>query len=161
MSIKVQKKEYVEEQGAVLEDGERYPATLTGFGEMEGQFGARLVWQFEVEDGKDAVEAAAFSSYSMAAGKKKSNLIAWTEAMLGDIPDEGVDLDDLIGKPCRVEIETYTKENGITKNKVTKVVAPKKGQKGRVVEQKDNKPAPPDEKTDIEVTEEDFNDIPF
>lgn len=156
--MKIQKKEYVEEQGTLLEDGERYPATLTGFGEIaEGQFGPRLVWQFEIEEGGEVVEAAAFSSYSMAAGKKKSNLIAWTEAILGEIPEEGIELDDLVGKPCRVDINHYTKEStGITKNKVTNVLPPKKGQKARKVEA-----GPKPEKDEVTVDEKDFNDIPF
>jgi hypothetical protein len=130
MGIKVKKEEYVEEQGPVLEAGERYEAKLTGFGETEGQFGARLVWQFEVKDGKETVEAAGFTSYSMYVdekGAKTSHLMKWSEALLGSLPDE-FDLDDLIGRACRVEIDTYTKESGITKNKVVKVLPPKGNQ---------------------------------
>lgn len=155
--MKIQKNDYVEEQGTVLDPNERYEATITGFGEMEGQFGPRLVWQVEVvTDDGEAVEAAGFTSYSMASGKKTSNLIAWTEAVLGEIPDDGLDRDDMIGKPCRVDVDNYTKQNGITKNKVTKILPPKKGQKGRKIEEP--KQERPD---DVDLNEKDFEDIPF
>lgn len=157
--MRVKPEEYVEEQGTVLEE-DIYPATLTGFGETEGQFGPRLVWQFEVEHEGEVVEAAAFSSYSMADGKKQSNLIKWTKALLGgEIPDDGIDLDDLVGKACRVDVTNYTKQNGIVKNKVTEVRAPKKGQKARKVEKKEQAPA--SNKSDVEIDEKDFDDIPF
>lgn len=154
--MKIKKNEFVDEQGTVLDEGERYPAVVSGFGEIsEGQYGPRLVWQFEIQtDEGEMVEAAAFSSYSMASGKKKSNLIAWTEAILGDIPDEGLELDDLIGKPCRVDISTYTKDNGIVKNKVTNVLPPKKGQKGKKVQASQET-----QKADSES--DDFESIPF
>lgn len=145
--------DYVDEQGPILEDGERYPATLKGFGEFEGQYGKQLVWQFVVDDDGESVEAAGFTSYSMANGEKKSNLIKYSEALLGELPDE-FDLDDLIGKSCRVDVSNYTSstrktEDGtpIVKNKVTKVLPPKKGQKAS--------------KEDVDLNEKDFEDIPF
>lgn len=154
--VKIAVNEYVEEQGPVLEP-DIYPATLTGFGEMEGQFGPRLVWQFEIDHEGETVEAAGFTSYSMADGKKVSNLIKWAKAMNGgEVPE---DTDDLIGKPCRVDIENYTKQNGITKNKVAEVRAPKKGQKGKAVDKPATAPASKGDPVDI--NEEDFNDIPF
>ncbi len=161
--MRIQKKEYVEEQGPILEDGERYDATLKGFGEFEGQYGPQLVWQFEIvtEDG-EVVEAAAFTSYSMASGKKKSNLIKYTEAILGEIPDEGIDQNDLLGKPCRVDVATYesSKQTAegevIIKNKVVDVKPPKKGQKAAKIEK-----APASGKQEVDLNEEDFNDLPF
>lgn len=152
--MKIKPEEYIEEQGTVLEP-DIYPAKLTGFGETEGQYGKRLVWQFDVADTEgEVVEAAAFSSYSMADGKKQSNLIKWTKALLGgEIPEDGVDLDNLKGLECRVDIDNYTKENGITKNKVTDVRSPKKAAKGKKKEAA--KPA------EVDVNEKDFEDIPF
>jgi hypothetical protein len=151
--------EFVDEQGPVLEE-DLYDARLKGFGEYEGQFGARLVWQFIVEAGEDAVEnadeippnadgeyeVAAFSSYSAAnTEKKQSNLIKWSKAILGELPEE-YDLDDLLGKPCRVAVEQYEKE-GIKKNVVKDVKPPKKrGGKTAMVSDKN---------------EQDFEDIPF
>lgn len=159
-NMKIKPEEYVEEQGTVLDPDESpYAATLTGFGETEGQYGPRLVWQFEVEVDDEVVEAAAFSSYSMADGKKQSNLIKWTKALVGELPEEGIDLDDLIGKACRVDVTNYTKQNGIVKNKVTEVRAPKKGQKARKVEKEEQ--APTSGKSDVEIDEKDFEDLPF
>jgi hypothetical protein len=157
--MRIKPNEYVEEQGPVLEP-DIYSAILTGFGEHEGQYGPRLVWQFEVEDGSEAVEAAGFTSYSMADGKKQSNLIKWTKALIGEIPEEGLDLEHLLGKPCRVDIVNYTKQNGITKNKVNDVRPPKKGQKGRRIEKPEQKASAGGGK-DVKVSEEDFEDIPF
>lgn len=128
--MRVEKQEYTEEQGTVL-DEDIYPAVLTGFGEMDGQYGARLVWQFDVEADGEVVEAAAFTSYSMAEKPRKSNLLKFAEALNNGRDPEGIDLDDFIGKPCRVEITNYTKQNGITKNKVNDVKKPGKGQKGK------------------------------
>lgn len=153
--MKIDPNNYVEEQGPVL-DPDLYPAILKGFGEMDGQFGPRLVWQFEVEHEGEVVEAAAFSSYSMADGKKVSNLIRWAKAMNGgEVPE---DTEDLIGKPCRVDIVNYTKETGITKNKVNDVRPPKKGQKGKAVEKV---PAGANEPESVKVDESDFDEIPF
>lgn len=148
--MKVKPNEFTEEQGPILEP-EVYPAVLKGFGEYENQWGPRMVWQFEIEHEGTVYEAAGFTSYSFANGKMKSTLIKWSEALLGELPEE-FDTDDLIGKPCRVDIENYTKENGITKNKVVAVKPAKKGQE--VI-------APSSGKMDVELNEADFDEIPF
>lgn len=158
--VKIAANEYVEEQGTVLEP-DIYPVTLTGFGEMEGQYGPRLVWQFVIEHEGEDVEAAGFTSYSMADGKKVSNLIKWARAMNGgEIPE---DTDDLIGMPCRVDITNYTKPSGITKNKASDVRPPKKGQKAKAVDKPAAPPAatPGSDFVAVPIDEEDFNDIPF
>lgn len=157
--MRIEKQEYSEEQGTIL-DEDIYPATLKGFGEMEGQFGARLVWQFDVHAEGEDVEAAAFTSYSMAEKPRKSNLLKFAEALNSGKDPEGIDLDDLVGKPCRVEITNYTKQNGITKNKVNDVKKPGRGQKGKEA-------APTgggsggSGTSDVENIEEDFDQIPF
>jgi hypothetical protein len=121
-------KEFVDEQGPVLEDGEIYDAMLTGFAEFNGQFGPGLVWRFKVYDEEHGeVEAAGFSSQSMSAGDKPSKLITWARKLMGgELPEGGIAISELEGKPARVEIENYTK-NGIIKNKVVDVKAPSKG----------------------------------
>lgn len=165
--MKIEKQEYVEEQGTVLEP-DLYEAVLTGFGEMDGQYGPRLVWQFDVEHEGETIEAAAFTSYSMADKPRKSNLLKFSEALNGGDP-EGMDLDDLLGKPCRVDIENYTKQNGIQKNKVADVKKPAKGQKGKTAEKTPadggsgsaGAAATAESKGDVEFNEKDFDDIPL
>jgi hypothetical protein len=155
--VKIDTSGYVDEQGPVLEP-DIYPAVLTGFGEMEGQFGPRIVWQFEVEHEGQKIEAAGFTSHSMADGEKKSNLILWSRALNGgELP---ADTDDLVGMPCRVDIDNYTKkESGIVKNKVTSV-RPAKKVKGESSAPAKGK-APQSGKSDVELNEEDFDSIPF
>lgn len=163
--MRIEKQEFQEEQGTVLEP-DLYPAVLVGFGEMDGQYGPRLVWQFEVEHEGEIVEAAAFTSYSMADKPRKSNLLKFSEALNNGKDPEGMDLDDLLGKPCRVDIENYTKQNGIQKNKVADVKKPAKGQKGKDVEKPEDsggsggsgQGAKSDE---VEFNEADFDNIPF
>lgn len=165
--MKISKQEYVEEQGTVLED-DIYPAVLVGFGEMEGQYGPRLVWRFEIEHEGETVEAAAFTSYSMAEKPRKSNLLKFCEALNGGKDPEGMDLDDFLGKPCRVDVTSYEKQNGIKKMKVQDVKKPAKGQKGKGVEKpaesagSAGSAASGSGKSDsVDFDESDFNDIPF
>lgn len=152
--MKAKKTEYVEEQGSILEP-DVYPATVTGFGEYEGgKFGPQIVWQFEVEHDGEAVEAAGFTSFKFTVGKMKSKAVKWYEAITGDeFPDEEFDLEEhLVEMPCRVDIENYTKESGITKNSVVGVKPAKKGQK---------EAAPTNGKEEIDLNSEDFDDLPF
>lgn len=153
--MKVKPDEFTEVQGPVL-DPDLYPAVLTGFGEHDSQWGPRMVWQFEIEHEGTVYEAAAFTSYSMANGKMKSTLIKWSEILLGELPEE-FDTDELIGLPCRVDIENYTKENGITKNKAVAVKPAKKGQKGKAKKEA----APANGKEEVDLNSEDFDDLPF
>jgi hypothetical protein len=140
-NIRINPEEYHEEQGPVFDPDETYDAILTGFAEFSGEYGPGLVWRFKLtdEDGTEA-EAAGFSSLSMADGDRPSKLITWTRKLLGEIPEGGVDLSDLEGKPCRVEITHYTKKDGakdpntgepIIKMKVSDLKAPRKGKRSR------------------------------
>ena len=132
-SIRINPEEYVEEQGEVFDPADGpYEAVLTGFATFSGEYGPGIVWRFEIadEDGTTA-EAAGFSSQSMAAGDRPSKLIKWARVFFGgEIPEGGVDLSELEGKSCRVDIDTYIK-NDITKMKVIDVKAPRKGKAKR------------------------------
>jgi hypothetical protein len=153
--VKIDTSGYADTQGTVLEP-DIYEAVLTGFGETEGNFGPRLVWQFEIQHEGEAVEAAGFTSYSMADGEKKSNLVLWARAINGgELPE---DTDDLIGMACRVDVDNYTKTNGVTKNKVTSV-RPAKGAKPKA--KTNGAGGKTAKKSDVELTEEEFGDIPF
>ena len=172
--MKIEKAEYTETQGTVLEP-DMYEAVLTGFGQYEGNWGPRCVWQFEIahpETG-EVVEAAAFTSFKMGEKPRKSQLLKYAEALNNGEDVDGMDLDDLLGRPCRVDVENYTKQNGIQKNVVNDVKKPKKGQKGKEVD-KESSGLGASGKEDsssggggasnsesVEFNEEDFNDIPF
>lgn len=135
MKIEMQKAQsYTEEQETILEEGPVYEAVVTGFGETENKWGKRLVWRFSVTDPEtdEQVEAAAFTSHSTFEGnaqKGPSNLAKYAKALNGgEMPldaDGDFESDLLIGKRGRVVTSTYTRANGIVKNIVTNVLAPK------------------------------------
>jgi hypothetical protein len=129
--VKIEINSYEEEQGPILDEGVPYEATVSGFAETENQWGPRLVWRFDVEDPEsgETVEAAAFTSYSTADGKKVSNLTKFAKNLNGgEMPvDENgnFDTDLLVGKSGRVITSTYTRKNGIVKNVVNNVLPSK------------------------------------
>lgn len=162
-----------EEQGPVLEP-DKYPGKIKGFDQMEGQFGPQLIWIFDVEAPEEAVldgfaepsesghyEVAGFTSFATG---EKSKMRPWIIALLGDMPEE-FDTDDLVGVSCTLDLETYEKKNGITKNIVDKVRAPR-GNRGKQAKKKDAKKDEKEEASDSkeddqQVDESDFEKIPF
>jgi hypothetical protein len=118
--MKIEKREYT-----VLDTG-TYAATVASIVTTTGQFGEQLQWDFKLDDGSSQ---RAWCSMSLT---PKSKLFLWSKALLGDVPDT-LDTDALIGLPCRLSILSKAKEDGTEFNKVDQVLAPRKGQKPRLV----------------------------
>jgi hypothetical protein len=81
-----------------------YPARLLGVETRDNDYGPGLRWLFEItESGGQTTQRTAYSS--MATGEK-SKCGRWVEALLGDAPADGqeIDLDELRNLHCRVEI---------------------------------------------------------
>lgn len=78
----------------------------------------------------------------------KSNLTPIIEAVLGVTPGPGVDVDtdDLFEKRCQVVVGHYTNNEGVVRNKIVKVLAPKRRKAA---------PAPPPVEEEEEEEEED------
>jgi hypothetical protein len=146
VDIEIPINDFIDEQGTVLEEGPAYEATLKEFGEAPDSYNpgeTRLVWRFLVTDPESdqQVEAAAFTSKKVSDGKYISYLVKYSKLLNGGVvptktaektDEQGntvkvkqVDLEALEGKAARVTVKPYTNAAGITKNRVTNVLAPK------------------------------------
>ena len=82
--------DFEETQGPLLTPGEIYEATVTGFNQFDGKFGATIAWQLEIDDEEfdEPVEAVIFTSTSTnldgsLTGDKTSNLLKYAGAFNG------------------------------------------------------------------------------
>jgi hypothetical protein len=117
----------------VLEDG-AYDAKLTNVEPKETKFGDRLMWTFEVAE--ENTEVVGFTSMSPST---KAKAYQWAAAIAGEIdPKLGWGAEDLIGGECVVVLEAAEDAQGTDKNKVVKVLPPRKGRVQTVDPEKDS-----------------------
>lgn len=67
-----------------------------------------IYWTFEVHGKNSSVELIADTSMSFNSGLtfgKESKAHKWTAAMLNELPQDGFDLETLVGKTCQVIVE--------------------------------------------------------
>ena len=127
MDVKVEK---------VLEDG-AYDAKLIDVEQKETKFGERLMWTFEVAE--ENTEVIGFTSMSPST---KANAYQWAVAIAGEIdPKLGWGPEDLIGGEGVVVLEAAEDAQGTEKNKVVKVVPPRKG-RGQTVDPEEESQGP-------------------
>ena len=126
-----------------LEPGD-YRAKFTGYEEDEGEHGPFVKLFFELLDEEHAGKILTGIAYTKF--NPMSKLFAWTQALLGRPIEDGeeIDLDDLVGRECMLDIEHRKTERG-TFERVVAV---------RPVRKKKGKPEPV-------ADEEDFDDLHF
>jgi hypothetical protein len=94
-----------------------YEAKLQGVEKRENQHGEYLHWKFLIPELN--AEVAGFSSTSESTQAKA---FRWAVAINAELAFKtGWDLEDVVGKPCMVVVETYEDSNGRERNKVVKV----------------------------------------
>lgn len=85
-----------------------------------------IYWTFEVRGKSSSVEIIADTSMSFNSGLtfgKESKAHKWTAAMLGELPQDGFDLETLIGKTCQVIVERkQSKKDGSNYSIITSVL---------------------------------------
>lgn len=122
----------------VLDDG-AYAAECSDVVVKDTTFGERLMWTYYVPE-EDA-QVVGFTSMSPST---RGNAYQWAAALMGSIdPKIGWGPEDVIGKKCRILLETTEDTNGATRNKVVKVMPP--GAQAKTEE----------------LNEKDFDDLPF
>lgn len=132
MDIKVEKVLEEETFEAVLDRIEEKTVTFAG------EESERLMWAFTIPS-EDNVEVVGFTSKSPST---KAKAFAWATAINPEIAkSRNWGPDDVVGRPCRVDVGVYKDSNNTERNKVEKVKPTKK---------------------QVEAEEdEDFNDLPF
>jgi hypothetical protein len=124
-----------------------YRARVKSYEEDEMQFGPCFKWYFEItEEGE--YEGKVLSGITSQAFNPKSKLYQWVQGIMGRTIKAGetIDLDDLVGKECMLNIGHKVKERGTFE--VIDGVNPVRRAKAKV-------PG-----TDAE-TEKEIDDIPF
>ncbi len=117
--MKFKAKEY-----RTLEEG-CYPALLENIEEREGSTGRYCRWVFAAQSPQgDPIPVAGLTS--LRSGPKAKGR-QWVEAILGSKMKAGeeIDLDELVGKPCRVQVTVVDLEDGGRFNRVEKVLPSK------------------------------------
>jgi hypothetical protein len=126
----------------VLEEG-AYRAVLENVEQKDTKFGERLMWTFRIP--RENAEVVGFTSMSPST---RAHAYQWAAAIMGEIdPKTGWGPEDVIGGECTVVLEVAEDSNGVEKNKVVKVSAPKK-----------EKAQP---KSNEDPNDPNFDDIPF
>jgi hypothetical protein len=144
-----------------VEPGE-YRAKVAEVGiETEGLYGPQVRFTFEITDDDDykgqnirgwaALKLNEDGEFTFWEGTK---LWDWVTALRGGtaVGSDGVDfeLDELVGKPCRILVVTKKKKDGTPTDRIDNVLPPKKG-----------KAAGPAKKQAEMEEESDFDSIPF
>ncbi len=132
MDIKVEKVLEEETFEAVLDRIEEKTVTFAG------EESERLMWCFTIPS-EDNVEVVGFTSKSPST---KAKAFTWATVLNPEIArSKNWGPDDVVGRPCRVDVGVYNDSNNVEKNKVEKVKPTRK---------------------QVEAEEdEDFNDLPF
>ena len=95
-----------------------YMAAVQDVEHDDGQYGPQFRWTFALDGG---VELTAWSSVK-AKYTRKAKTAQWVRAVLGNVDSNArVSLDDVIGKPCQVEVTVETSGEGEQFNRVAKV----------------------------------------
>lgn len=99
--------------------GGTYDGTLTRVEEARNTDGSYLKWTFSISYNGEARIITGVSPMNLDAGSKSR---FWTEALLGrPLRDqEEIDLEQLYGRPCRIEVTTIEKD-GKSYNRIVKV----------------------------------------
>src|SRR3954452_13943778 len=91
----------------LLDEG-LYEAELKSVEKRENQHGEYLHWKFFIPERN--AEVAGFSSTSE---NTQAKAFRWAVAINGELAFKiGWDLEDVVGKPCMVAVETYEDSNG-------------------------------------------------
>ncbi len=111
----------------------------------EGKFGPEVKITFGIDDSDVRLTAWSSAIYT-----NKSKLGRWVQAILGGMPEQ-LDLDALVGKPCRISVLVKVGKDGSEYNKIDEILPP--------TARKARKPQPQPEPESEE--EESDGDIPF
>lgn len=132
MEVRVERVLEEETFEAVLDRIEEKTVTFAG------EESERLMWVFTVPS-EDDVEVVGFTSKSPST---KAKAFTWAAALNPEIAtSKNWGPDDVVGRPCRVDVGVYKDSNNVERNKVEKVKPTRK---------------------QVEAEEEgDFSDIPF
>ena len=84
-------------------DPGRYEAVVTSVEPAEGQFGEQFMFRITLDDGQ---ELRAWCSAKLS---DKSKLGRWVAVLLGSVPAD-LDTDDLIGRPCCLNVSIQVSE---------------------------------------------------
>lgn len=126
---------------------------------QDGQFGpsVRFIFKIEGDEDYDGYKISGFVTLKIDEETNEptfwpgTKMWAWVEALNGGsiATDEEIDLEDLVGRSCRVTIIHKEDKKGRMRDKVGDVLAPRKKKKAAA-------------KAEVESSEEDdFSEIPF
>ena len=102
-------------------------------GMIESKFGARqmvrLVWEIDeqMEDGKRFVVSQLYTPSLHKKAKLRHHLEAWRGREFNEEERRGFELENIIGKPCQLQVVHNTKPDGDTYANVAAVMAMGKG----------------------------------
>lgn len=101
----------------VVRDPGRYEAVVATVELVEGKFGEQFMFRFTLDDGQ---ELRAWCNSKLS---DKSKLGRWVAGLLGSVPAD-LDTDDLIGRPCCLNVSIQTAEkDGSEFNRIDSISA--------------------------------------
>jgi len=108
-----------------LEAGQ-YPAHVTAIEMEAGQYGEQFRWTFTLM-GSDERELGAWSSATFSPSSK---FCAWATVLLGHTP-KNLDTDELLNKPCVLDVTKHVSDKGAEYNKVRALLPAQEGMQPR------------------------------
>lgn len=106
-----------------------YEAEVTNITEKETKYGESLSWEFTlVGEGVEDSKVWGMTTTNLV-NLDRCKLWNWIKTLGLELEDDqGLDTDDLLGKPCRVLVEKYEGSDNIERNKVKEILSSKRSQ---------------------------------